>query len=392
MTRCADGLAVDADLVRAAEHATRQALSRLGRAPDLAAVFVCGPDPQDTAAALERAAGLSGATTTLGCSTAGVIGDGQGLELVSSVVVWLAELPGVSLRSFHLEVMRTSESIAVLGMPPTGPDDQVAVVLVDPYSFPVDAFVEQANDALPGLALTGGLAAGLRGAGSTRLMVDGVVHDRGAVGVVLAGDVALLPLVSQGCRPVGPPMTVTAAEGNVLLELASVPAADKLAQVLAGLPPEEQALVSAGVQLGIAVDEYAEELTSGDFLVRGVVGSDEAGGGLVVGDVVPVGRTVQFQARDPDGAEADLKRTLDGAHVLDHVSGALLFSCTGRGAELFGTAEHDVAMVRSALRTPAVAGFFATGEIGPVAGRNHLHSYTASMLAFGTGPDADPVT
>lgn len=387
MTRCADGLGVDADLVHAAELATRQALTRLGRAPDLAAVFVCGLDPEESAAALERAAALSGATTTVGCSTAGVMGDGRGLEMVSSVAVWLAELPGVTLRSFHLEVMRTSESIAVLGMPPTGVGDRAVVVLVDPYSFPVDAFVEQANMVLPGLSLTGGLASGLRGAGSTRLLVDRVVHDRGAVGILLGGDVELVPLVSQGCRPVGPPMTVTAAEGNLILELASMPAADKLAHVLAALAPQEQALVSAGLQVGIAVDEDAEELTSGDFLVRSVVGADSARGGLVVGDLVSVGQTVQFQARDPDVADADLKLTLDRAHALGRVEGALLFSCTGRGSDMFTTADHDVQSVRTGLQASAVAGFFAGGEIGPVGGRNHLHGFSASVLAFGAGSD-----
>jgi small ligand-binding sensory domain FIST len=30
-----------------------------------------------------------------------------------------------------------------------------------------------------------------------------------------------------------------------------------------------------------------------------------------------------------------------------------------------------------------VAGFFAAGEIGPVAGRNFMHAFTASMLVFG---------
>jgi len=33
-----------------------------------------------------------------------------------------------------------------------------------------------------------------------------------------------------------------------------------------------------------------------------------------------------------------------------------------------------------------VAGFFANGEIGPVAGRNHVHGFTASVLAFGAPP------
>ena len=385
MTRCADGLAVDADLVVAAERATRQALSRLGRAPDLAAVFVCGPEPADTAAALERAARLSGAPTTLGCNAPGVIGDGRGVELVSSVSVWLAELPATTLRSFHLEVLRTSESIAVLGMPVRAADDRALVLLADPYSFPVDSFVEQSNDVLPGLPITGALANGMRGSGSTRLLVDGVVHERGAVGLVLGGEVLTVPLVSQGCRPVGPPMTVTAAEGNLLLSLAGMPALDKLEQVVGALPPEEQALVSAGLQVGVAMDEYVDELTRGDFLVRGVVGAEQERRGLLVGDVVGVGRTVQFQVRDAATAGADLALTLEAARVLPEVAGALLFSCTGRGSQLFATPDHDVALVRAGLDTEGVAGFFASGEIGPVAGRNHLHSYTTSLLALGAG-------
>lgn len=383
MARFADGLAVDSDLVLAAECATRMALTRLGRAPDLAAVFVCGPEPDDTAAALEIGAKLSGATTTIGASTAGVIGDGRGIELVSSVAVWLAELPGVHLRSYHLEVMRTSESIAVLGMPVRAPSHVAGVLLVDPYSFPVDAFVEQANTVLPGLPLAGGLASGLRGPGSTRLMVDGVVHRRGAVGLLIGGDVEVAPLVSQGCRPVGPAMTVTAAEGNVLLGIAGMPAIDKLEQVVSGLSVADQALVTSGLQVGIAIDEYVEEFTRDDFLVRGVVGTEPSRRGLVVGDVVDVGHTVQFHVRDPDSADADLQATLAGVEGRGPFGGALLFSCTGRGAGLFATPDHDVDLVRAGLGTDAVAGFFAAGEIGPVGGRNHLHGFTASVLAFG---------
>ena len=47
-------------------------------------------------------------------------------------------------------------------------------------------------------------------------------------------------------------------------------------------------------------------------------------------------------------------------------------------------ADHDVLALRRGLDGPAVAGFFAGGEIGPVgrATRNHLHAFTASVLAF----------
>jgi small ligand-binding sensory domain FIST len=240
--------------------------------------------------------------------------------------------------------------------------------------------VEQANDALPGLPISGANAIGLRGAGSTRLLADGVVRDRGAVGVVLGGDVAPVALVSQGCRPVGPTMTVTAADGNLVLGLAGRPATAKLEELLVLLPPAEQAMVSSGLLLGVAMDEYADEHGLGDFLVRGVVGVDAERDGLVVDDVITVGRTVQLQVRDAESAGHDLDRLL--ATVPGDVAGALLFACTGRGADLFGTPDHDVQAVRTGLRTSGVAGMFAAGEIGPVAGRSHLHTFTASVLAF----------
>jgi small ligand-binding sensory domain FIST len=392
MARCGDGLAVDADLSRAAENATRQALEPLrGRRPDLAFVFVCGADPDDMEAALERAAAVSGAGTVLGCSAGGVIGDGRGVELESSVSVWAAVLPGVRLRSFHLEVLRSSDAIAVVGMPAQLADDEVVVLLADPFSFPIDAFVEQSNDALPGLTLTGGLASGAGTAGSTRLLVDGRVHHRGAVGVVLGGAVEARTLVSQGCRPIGPAMTVTAAEGNVILQLAGVSALAKLEEVVAALTPEDQALASGGLQLGIAMDEYVDKHGQGNFLVRGIAGADTEQGSLVVGDVVAVGRTVRFQVRDAETATADLTSLLlrfRGGPALDPVDGALLFSCNGRGASLFGSADHDVRLVQRLLGATGVAGFFAAGEIGPVGGHNHLHGFTASLLVFGTARPA----
>lgn len=385
MARFGDGLAVGGDLLAAAEAATADALAPLGgRVPDLVCVFVSGADPDACTAALERAATSAPAGAVLGCSAGGVIGGATGVEGRPAVSVFAAVLPGVRLRSFHLEVMRTDAKAAVVGMPELDGDD-VAVLLTDPYSFPVDGFLAQANSALPGLPVVGGVAAGPRGAGSTRLLVDGRVVDRGAVGLLLQGS-GVRTLVSQGCRPVGPAMTVTAASGNVVRGLAGVPALQRLEQLLRELPPADQALASSGLQIGLAVDEYAEEH---DYLVRPILGVERETQGVVVGDLVEVGSTVRLQVRDADAADADLRRMLAGYRrdTLDApAGGALLFSCNGRGAHLFGSAhggaDHDPALVRSELAAQGVAGFFAGGELGPVAGRNSLHGFTAAVLAF----------
>jgi small ligand-binding sensory domain FIST len=381
MGRFGDGIGMGPDLVRAAETAVAAALAPLGgRTPDLALVFVSGPDAADAADAGERALALSGAAATLGCTAGGVIGGAQGIEGQSAVSVWVGVLPGAGLRTFHLEVMPTEGGAAVVGLPEHEPGtDQVALLLADAYSFPVDGFVSRAAQELAGLPFVGGVAHGPTGPGSTRLWVDGRTVDRGAVGVLLDGASAR-PVVSQGCRAVGPAMTITAAKGNVVHALAGRPALDKVRQVLADLMPPDQALASSGLHIGIAADEYAEEQ---DYLVRGMLGTE--GDGLVVGDLVEVGQTVRLQVRDADAADQGLRADL-GRCPGEPGSGALLFSCNGRGSHLFGPslggASHDVAVVRSVLGADAVAGFFANGEIGPVAGRTHLHGFTASVLVF----------
>ncbi|HVQ89254.1 MAG TPA: FIST N-terminal domain-containing protein, partial [Actinomycetes bacterium] len=254
MVKCGTGVAVGFDLTRVAESAASMAMTELGSLqPDLACVFVHGAAPDDVASALLTAAKIVNATSSIGCSaTHGVIGGGHGIEDVSAVSVFVAHVPGIRLRTFHLEVMRTSDSIAVVGMPPLDGDDRLALVLADAYSFPVEGFVEQSDETLSGLPLAGGLAVGGQGAGSTRLLVDGRVVDRGAVGMVLGGDIGVSAVVSQGCRPVGNPMTITRSEGNVLLELAGRPAVQRLEDVLITLTPEDQAIASSGLYIGVA--------------------------------------------------------------------------------------------------------------------------------------------
>jgi small ligand-binding sensory domain FIST len=356
-----------------------------GSDPDLVCVFVCGMDPETSGHALELAAKASGARTVIGCAADGVLGAGQAVEGLPAVSVWAAEAPDVRLRAFHLEVIRTETAMTVIGMPEVA-DATAGVLLVDPWTFPVDGFVSRTNETMPGLPLVGGVATGLTGAGGTRLMEDGRVDSRGAVGVLLSGAASVRTVVSQGCRPVGPTMTVTSADGNLLIGLAGRPALAKLREVVAGLELEDQARASAGLQLGVAMDEYADEHGQGDFLVRGLVGVDETREAIAIGDVVEVGRTVRFHVRDGEAASGDLLASLARFRADSDVdaAGALLFSCNNRGEAMFGAADHDVLTVRAGLATRRVGGFFANGEIGPVAGRNHLHAFTASMLVLGT--------
>lgn len=373
-----DGIGTAADLGTAVEAAVAQALAPLhGRTPDLALVFVSGPEAD---AAGERALALTGARATLGCTAEGVVGGGVGVQDVSAVSVWVAELPGATLRTFHLEVLPADGAAAVVGLPEPHPGDDVMIVFLDPFSFPVDGFLQQVARVHPGVPVAGALAHGAAGPGSTRLWVDGRTVGRGAVGLVAAGSGARA-VVSQGSRPVGPEMLVTEAHGNVVRGLSLELARDKVQAVLVDLPPGDQALASRGLYLGLAAKEGADEP---EYLVRAVVGVDEDGFGLVVAHPVEVGQTARLHVRDADAADADLREVL--GRIAAPGSGALLMSCRGRGGSAFGPSyggsSHDALAVREALGADAVGGLFTAGEIGPVGGRSWLHGFTASVVVF----------
>ena len=119
-------------------------------------------------------------------------------------------------------------------------------------------------------------------------------------------------MVSQGCRPIGQPLIVTRSERNVIYELAGRPALERLLELVEALSPEERALASKGLHVGIVVDEHQATFDRGDFLVRGVLGADRDAGAVVVGDEVAVGATVQFHVRDAGTAAEDLAGLLAG--------------------------------------------------------------------------------
>ncbi|MDH2428788.1 FIST N-terminal domain-containing protein [Sphaerisporangium sp. TRM90804] len=382
-SRFADGLAVGSDLVIAAETAVRQALSGLSGPPDLLCFFICGDDPDEVSRAGLRAMRMAPGAEVIGCSATGVIGDNQGVELTPAVSAWAASLDGARVTSFVLETLRMEDRFVIIGLPDRDPDDRVAVLLADPYSFPTDAFVENSADVLGNLPLVGGLANGMGGQGSVRLFAGGEMYTEGAVGVMLSGSIDVSTVVSQGCRPIGPTMVVTRSEDNLLLELAGQPALARLEDIVSALDEEDRELVAAGLQIGVAMDEYAEIHERGDFLIRGILGIDPEREAVAVGDVLDIGQSVRFQVRDAASADEDLYALLD-AHVEQRgrIDGALLFACNGRGSAMFGSSDHDALAVRDTLGAIGMAGFFAAGEVGPVAGQNHVHGFSAALLVF----------
>ena len=184
---------------------------------------------------------------------------------------------------------------------------------------------------MPDLQIIGGLASAGNAPQVNRLVLDDQIFDSGAVGVLLSGSVRVEPLVSQGCRPIGSPLIVTKADGNLIYELAGQKALSRLQAVVSELSDDERSLVSSGLHVGRVIDEHRSEFGRGDFLIRAVLGADQNSGVVAVGEQIPVGSTIQFQVRDADSAHEDLHLLTSSIVAGD---GALLFTCNGRGQNL----------------------------------------------------------
>jgi small ligand-binding sensory domain FIST len=313
----------------------------------------------------------------LGSTAVSVIGNAEEVEEAPALSLFAACLPDATITPTALRVVDTPDGTAITGWPEISDDVKTLLLLADPFTFPVDAFLRRLDEDRPGTRVIGGLASAAMHRGGNRLVLDDTISEDGAVGVFLDG-VSVRAVVSQGCRPIGKPFVVTRSEQNMVEELGGRQAIERLRELAEGLEEPDRELVRNGLHLGVVVDEHKDAFDRGDFLVRNIVGADRNSGALAVGELVDVGQTVQFHVRDAGAADEDLRSLLDGATA----SGALVFTCNGRGRHLFGVPDHDAGVVAELLGPIPAAGAFCAGEIGPIGGRNFLHGFTASLALF----------
>jgi small ligand-binding sensory domain FIST len=387
--RASVGASESFDTVEAAAEAADRTRVALEGPCDLAVVFASGQHLPMAKWLLSEVHERLEPRALIGCGAGGTVAAGQELEDVPGLVVWGASLPGAELETMQVTAERDAEGFRLLGLPESLAEagngesaDESLIALCDPFSFPAEELLASLERSHPQMPVLGGLASASYGGGAM-LMRDGEVHTDGAVALRMRG-VEVLPCVSQGAGPVGPEMTITSAEANVIGELAGKPAMERLGEVIAALPERERELASSGVLVGLVIDENRPEYERGDFLVRPIIGADRESGAIAIGERVRVGQTVRLQVRDAASADEDLRETLRAqAQALGSggAAGALLFTCNGRGSHMFEVPDHDAAAIEDALGAPT-AGFFCAGEIGPVGGRNFLHGFTATMAVF----------
>jgi small ligand-binding sensory domain FIST len=254
-------------------------------------------------------------------------------------------------------------------------------------------------------------AGNLRGQGAA----SGVFHG-GLSGVAFGPDVDLVSRVTQGAQPVGRERTVTAVDGNLVLELDGEPALAvllrefelSLDQPQAAIEKLRTTLVGLTYPQHLSADGPRQRHARGQFgpevIVRHIIGLDPGRRGIAVAERPPVGARLAFCERNVQAARADLVRVCSeireelepeqmlhgmgaGMALQDalpapgrRIAGALYVSCSGRGGLHFGAPSAELQTVRRALGDVPLVGFFAGGEIA----HQQLYGYTGVLTVFTT--------
>jgi small ligand-binding sensory domain FIST len=331
----------------------------------------------------------------VGCVGVGVSADGVEYFDQPGLALMLAALPRDSFQLFS-------------GTRPLAPDAVFsALVHADPLTPELGELIGELSQRTASGYLFGGLAASRNG----NLHIADGVWQGGVSGVGFTHDVALVSRVTQGCQPIGPVRSITAAEQNLVLtldgeaawpcllrDLGAADAAPRellplLRSTLVGLSDGDQDMLARGGQFGT------------DTRVRHLIGLDTAREGVAIAEQVRPGMRLAFCSRDVQAARRDLVRIcseirdelsphgpdlpvgasaapppaapLPGAEAA-RIAGAVYVSCSGRGGPHFGGPSAELQIVRHALGDVPLVGFFAGGEIA----RHHVYGYTGVLTVF----------
>ena len=278
LKRFAEGFSDDRDWRKAAVQAARAARSRLGPVPcDLALVFVAETwkdfDPSELSRILAKE--LS-PLRVLGCNAGGVISGRREVEAAPAISIMAMRLPGVRVHPFSFspaEIARLENGSALVSALDLYPNESPKfLVLGDPMSGDPERAAALFNEAYPGAPLIGGMASGLILHRPSWMLLGSTVLDQGLAGVALIGSVECLTVVAQGCRPIGEPLVVTKAEGNVLHGLGGRNPLEVLRETLSRCSDEDQRLARSALFAGMVMDERRADFHRGDFVIRNLIG------------------------------------------------------------------------------------------------------------------------
>jgi len=388
MTSAGVGVAVNPDGFTAAGLAAHRAHTAAGGGTiDLAVVFAgTRHDDDEFSAVLSAVRRTLPTATILGCSATGVLTGSEEVENASAVAV--LALAGDPLPTpIFVSGVRTDprgaggrlgrEALRVLGGNSVG---AALAVLVDPSELDATDFVAGIADAAPDLIITGAGASG--GEAGCRIFWKDAAQTDGAVALVIPPVLHPSLGVTQGCQAVGGPHTITAAEGNLILEIDGRPAVEALERALRD--PSHPGLRQMSGHLLAGISELGAGGRS-DYMVRPFEISTNDRPALAVYEPVRTGQTISFTLRDAIGAREDMKAMLEEQAEVRPAPPAFgfYFNCAGRGSALYGQAGLDPELIQRRFGALPVAGLESSFEIAPTCGRPRIHMFTGVLLLAG---------
>ncbi|MQG09020.1 MAG: hypothetical protein FI675_01185 [SAR202 cluster bacterium] len=325
----------------------------------------------------------------IGCSAAGVIGNGHEVERRAGIAACAAYLPNVEITPFHIqqnelpnEDANPDEWFNITGLRPD--NCKAMMILPDPFTIRSDNLIAGLDYAFPETTKIGALASGGGQPGSNALFINNKSYTYGAVGVGFSGDLSVETIVAQGCRPIGEPMIVTDADINVINKIGDKTPLEILGEIFEKSSIREKRLIRRSLQIGIIMDRFSS-VNDEEFLIRNILGADEEDGSIAIGEMINEGQIIQFYIRDAKTADEDLKIILEkyaDKFEDNKLESALLFSCLGRGQYLYGAPNHDTNLFANIVGDIPITGFFSNGEIGSIGDQTFLHGYTSSFALF----------
>ncbi|MGD2183575.1 FIST signal transduction protein [Lusitaniella coriacea] len=394
-------------LEAAVTEVVEAAQKALQASADLAIVFISSAFASDYSRLMPLLREQLAGSTIIGCGGGGVVGSSSNLsatyeaEQEPALSLTLAHLPDVEVRTFRILEDELPDLdgppdawVELLGIAPEAQSD--FILLADPFTSSISDLLQGLDFAYPNSAKVGGLASASMGNRGMSLFCNYSHYEEGIIGVALSGRIEMETIVAQGCRPIGNPYRVVQGERNIITELEETqgdmpsecsspqPPLQALQTLIQSLSYEDRKLAQHSLFIGIARDEFKQELEQGDFLIRNLLGVDPRIGAIALGDRVRPGQRIQFHLRDAHTSAEDLELWLQKcqARLGDSAVGALMFSCLGRGENLYHKPNFESQLFQQYFKNTALNGFFCNGEIGPVGKTTFLHGYTSVFGIF----------
>lgn len=260
---------------------------------------------------------------------------------------------------------------------------EVFFLFADSASTSVHGLLKAFSNVFPGVPVSGGVMNSAT-AGINQMAGFGVSHRTRVVGLAVAGSLKADVMLTHGATPVGPAFTVTRRQGALIYELSGSAARDGADNVLENLPPSMKEQLENGLFIGkLVAGKSPDTAGRGDYVIRKVRGVDHHTGAVVTNPIFETGDIARFHLLDSRTAMEDMELLFTPHKFGNPPDGAIIFTGAARANELFGGTGLDAKMTRELIGQKApLAGAVCQSEIGPMAGGNYIHGYTACVTLF----------